>query len=276
VNPRRRVDLDRDVDSIRRDLRKAIERDVESGREPRRRRRTLGVAFACLFLLTLGSAGAGAVIFGTTGIPAIDQVLNARQANQRQQPRPPRSAGIDGKLLPSARQPLQPAPGTTSDPLPVPKAVGTEGVGYVNTAGNVCFVTVAPDPDSSRMEEVRRRVPGSIATCWPSPEEIAAALDHTPAVVAGIRAAEPTFVVGYAAENVEDLAVTTPAGQTLAVKISGPWKPETPGSAPIRIFVGSQRSSPDRIGRGTDRDSSDPRRYRFRARLDDGRTVRVP
>jgi hypothetical protein len=269
VNPRRRVDLDRDVDSIRRDLRKAIERD-ESGRETRRRRRrTLGVAFASLFALALGSAGASAVIFGTTGIPAIDRVLNARQAHQRQQPGPPRSAGIGGRLPSSVRPSLRPAPGTTSQSLPIPRAAGIEGVAYVSTEGNVCFVTMARDPN-------RTEIPGNVASCWPSVEHIASALDHTSAVVAGIRAAEPAFIVGYAAENVESLAITTPTGKALAVDLSEPWKPEAPGSAPMRIFIASRPALLHRAGRGADRESSDPRRYSIRARLDDGRTVRVP
>lgn len=274
MTPRRRVDLNRDVDSIRRDLREAIERDVKEGRGPRRRRRrTVTAAFACLLLLILGSAGASAVIFGTTGIPAIDRVLSARQAHPRQQPGPPRSAGIGRGLPSSARPALEPAPGTTSKPLPIPRALGTEGVAYVSTAGKVCFVTVARELDPAVEPG---SLPDNFATCGPSPEEIADELDNTPAVVAGIRAAEPAFIVGYAAENVKDLAVTTPEGRPLVVDLSDPWKPEATGSASIRVFVASRPSYLDRIGQGPDRESSDPRSYDIRARLDDGRMVRVP
>lgn len=146
-----------------------------------------------------------------------------------------------------------------------------DGVAYVSTTGNVCFVTVARKRD----RRAGRALPENFATCPATAERIASKLDRTPAVVAGIRAANPALVVGYAAENVEHLAVTTPDGRSLAVKVSDPWEPGAPGSVPIRIFVASSPSYLDSIGRPADGASGDPRRYDIRVWLDNGQTVRV-
>jgi hypothetical protein len=273
---RKRPESGRDVDSIRRDLHKAIERDTGPHGSPaaRRQRRGLAVAaVASLLVLGLGSAAASALIFGTTGIPALDRIVNARHA--RESPRSSaRSARQSAPPVGPLSQPFQPAPGETSGPLRWPAAdLGDrrlEGFAYLNEPGNVCFVVAVRD---------RRRptqaVPANFGACGPFARGIARQLATAPAALAVTRSAAPGFLAGYAAANVEDLTIATPNGQPLRVRLSDPWTPDAPGAVPMRIFIATAPSHAE--GPKPERNpgiTRNPWAYNITARLN-GRNVKV-
>ncbi len=273
MNPWRRYDPPRrDLDAIRREMRKAVVRDsaARPARLTTRRRLRLVVAtLGSLVVCVAGTAAASAVLFGTTGIPSVDRLISAQQARHSKsrggQPFPPRRAG-------SRAFGLQQQAGSTSRSLPMPSAAGgaAEGVAYLSNAGDVCFATYE---DTPRTATSRR--PGTLS-CWPSPREIASKLLDTPAVIAGSTTGHPATVVGYAAEDVDRLKITTPDGHHMQARLSEPWTPSESGADAMRIFVASGTTRPE----VSERERADgrvvpPDRYGITALLEDGRTWKV-
>ena len=174
----------------------------------RRGRRTAVVTGMLVGLLAL-TAGAGALINFSTGVPAVDTLLEIES------PDSPGGSGRD----------IRPGPGQAAQPLQVPTGDGTaNAVAYLARDGTICHATA----DGSAR--------GSTGGCW-RVADLVRALDRRKVVWNGLAAGADNRVFdGYADGDVAAIRVAD-GGDSITVKLSPPWTPRTAGAEPMRHFV---------------------------------------
>jgi hypothetical protein len=246
----------------------AIERVEQDDQAPasrtgRPRRRTIATVVAIASLTLVGASGASALFIGTTGVPALDGLLDVRRQATENARKPGRGDLPPGLNSVSLRADLRPMPETASDPVEVPWAGGNrQGIAYVSQGGQRCFLIASPLGNSTRVDAV---------TCLPG-RQVEQSLDRGPAHTAVRTFSTPTTVVGFTAINVQHLSIEGAAGR-FAVRLSAPWQPDVPGVVPVRIFIAFpfgylDESAPEQ------RRNSVLRRYEVKAQLEDGRVVK--
>lgn len=220
----------------------------------RRRSRALTIAAATIGLLTLTS-GALALTNTGTGVPAVDSFLDA--SNEKvSDPSLPAHGALPPGAVSAPKQTLDPPEaGTASTPVPVVLGNGEHalGVGYQNTAGQLCGALASTD-------QPRQKPLAGTGVCLAS-VIVNDALLTEPARIAG---AGTDVTIGFARPNVHSITATLPGGHRTEAALSNPWTPGAGG--PIRIFfvVLSADSMPA---------NSPPGSVRFEAQLSDGRTI---
>ena len=174
----------------------------------RRGRRTAVLAAALVGLLAL-AAGAAALMNFSTGVPAVDTLLEIES---------PDSPGESGRDI-------RPGPGRAAEPLAVPTGDGTaNAVAYLARDGTICHATA----DAAAR--------GSTGGCW-RVADLARALDRRKIVWNGLTAGADNRVFdGYADGDVTAIRVVG-GGDAVTVKLSGPWTPRVGGATPLRHFV---------------------------------------
>jgi hypothetical protein len=184
----------------------------ELQRSPRTgRRRALLLAAALLGLLAL--AGAALALTGsTTGVPAIDRLLD----------RGSRIHANPGEPRPS----LRPRQGSVSEPLEFTVG-GTRytAVGFRNHQDGICSALA----DSERVGP-----PQDGGVSCQSARLLRRALMERPVEFYAGGGGRHLKLAGFAREEVQRVVVTDPTGPTTA-KLSPPWSPEPWRTAPIRF-----------------------------------------
>jgi hypothetical protein len=173
----------------------------------RRRRRGATVLAAAVVLLAL-AAGAAAVANLSTGVSAIDELLDVEQGH-----------GGPGGL---------PAGGGT-EPVDVRIGDGVyQFVAYLNRRGEV--VTAYAEPH-------RGGVRGGGSGGGPRAADLARTLERRGTVLHGSsHGPEQRVWWGYADGSVESVRVSASAGEWI-VKMSPPWRPPATGARPLRLLV---------------------------------------
>jgi hypothetical protein len=189
-----------------------VRRARELHSSPRgRRRRALLIAAALVMLLAL--AGAAVALTGTTtGVPAIDRLLD-------------RGSPVDAD--PGEPRPvLRPRQGSVSEPLEFTVG-GTPytAVGFRNHRDGMCSALV----DSSG---VGPQQDGGVSCL--SARLLRRALAERPVEFFAGGGGRYLKLAGFARADVERIVVTGPTRQTTA-KLSPPWSPEPWKGAPIRF-----------------------------------------
>lgn len=252
------------IDIIRRDLLSAIRREEARATRlaiRRRRQRMMARAVAVITVLAGGTAGAGAAILGSTGVPALDRLLSVRQTKQQDSASSTSAAGGGGhERRPSIDH--RPQPGSVSKPIVAPWGDGTHSatyVAYLTENNEVCLAIVQTSSARARPGIPRRAMGGCQALTF-----LGQKLTKGPGYsVAMFRAG----VAGYTRRDVTRVAVTVPKG-SLPVRLSEPWTP-APGATPIRTFVASD--PPPRQPKHQAL-SPDPRKYKVRVEFRKGPT----
>jgi len=230
--------------------RRLATRDAARRRTAQRLRHHAAVAATFLFGLA-GVAGASAVIVGTTGVPALDEILNTRRAEHEALPSSTRRArpGLDPRL--GGRFTAK----NVSRPIDVPsdgRTPRSQVVAYQDTKGPLCFASIVLSPGRARRENGVLCQPLALTS---------ATLGRDDAFVA---IAGANFVSGFAKADITRVAIKGPGGR-LAVRLSKPWNIDDSDLNGIRAFVAFPVShhagadSPKAL-------SGDLRRYRVRAR----------
>jgi hypothetical protein len=177
----------------------------------RRRRRRAGTAVAAAAVLLALAAGAAAVSNLSTGVSAIDELLDVEHGYGR-------DGGSGG--LPAGR-------GT--EPVDVRIGDGVyQFVAFLNRRGEV--VTAYAEPH-------RGGVRGGGSGGGPRAADLARTLGRRGAVLHGsAHGPEQRVWWGYADGSVESVRVSASAGEWI-VKMSPPWRPPATGARPLRLLV---------------------------------------
>lgn len=189
-------------------------------RRVHRRRRRRGVTLAAVALLLL-AAGAGASELAglSTGVPAVDKLLDVENG----------SGGSEG----SARPDIRPGTGGASDPLPAPRLAGGPGgtaVAYVSRDGFICSAFA---DDRHRSENDVR---GGTGGCL-DPAGLRRRLERRGAVLGAFAVgADGQEISGHAAADVTEIRAIGPYG-TGTARLTDPWTPRVPGGRPQRFFI---------------------------------------
>ena len=257
VRPRPIVDTD-PLGAVRDELLAAARRRTAA----RRRRRQVAATVAAALGLLAVAGGALAVTNTTTGVAAIDRMLETRSRPLTHVGGPPPEER-DGDSLPPGVEPppmpdLQPsAGGESSAPVEVELADGTRlvAVGYVNRDHDLC--TAIADPGAPTMPES-----GAVGCIGPG--QVERVLAAAPARIISLGGLGPRTILlqGIAAENVRSVTVDD-GGTRVEAALSEAWVPIGAGSEPVRVFVVTTRGSTDLSA------------YRLEVQLDDGQRVRV-
>lgn len=239
------------------------------GKRQRRRqvRRHRIAAFACVVMLTacVLTAGASAVLTGSTGSEAIDAFLSLHAAHDDDSsPATVANPGPGGDTRPSLD--------SASKPVTVPLDAGGRpvvGVSYVSNDGRLCSVLQVSRPaDAHMIVNLLGCVQPTIAYT-----RVAAA----PATVIGTQASSSSFILyGYTRPDVETVRVRGPV-DSFSVSLSDPWTPNTPGAAELRPFYAASSGAFGRDGLRAEEERvvNDLRRYQLTVTYDDGHTERV-
>jgi len=174
----------------------------------RRRRRRAAAAIAAAVVLLALAAGAAAVANLSTGVSAIDELLDVEQGY----------GGAGG--LPAGR-------GTEPVEVRIGDAV-YQFVAYPNRRGEV--VTAYAEPH-------RGGVRGGGSGGGPGAADLARTLERRGAVLHGsAQGPEQRVWWGYADASVNLVRVSERAGEWI-VKMSPPWRPPVMGARPLRLLV---------------------------------------
>jgi hypothetical protein len=194
----------------------------------RRRRRRAATALAAGLALLALAAGAAAVANLSTGVPAIDKLLEVEHGY----------GGPGG--LPAGR-------GT--EPVKVRIGDGVyQFVAYLNRRGEV--VTAFAEPH-------RGGVRGGGSGGGARAADLARTLDRRGAVLHGSsHGPEQRVWWGYADGSVESVRVSARAGEW-RVKMSPPWRPPATGARPLRLLVVIDETDIDVGGDGVQMDEAD-------------------
>jgi hypothetical protein len=186
----------------------------------RRRRRRRAAAIAATVALLLAAAATASELTGfSTGVPAVDRLLDVE-------------SGDDGHGLE-----LRPGTGGASEALPAPGLTGGKGgvaLAYVNRAGDVCAVAA---------EDIGERgVRGGFGGCY-DPADLARRLDRRGLVVGpmALGADERTYA-GHADGDVVALTLLLPDARVRA-RLTPRWTPK--GGEAQRFWVAADRRKLD-------------------------------
>lgn len=231
-----------------------IERMNARTRRRRRVRRRRAAVLAAAVLMSAAAAGAAAEILltGSTGVPAIDQVLSISE-EARKPPLPPSTPGVD-----SASEPV-------SIPWKSQEGTSAVGVAYLSGRTDLCFSLAVPDDIS--------HVTGAGAVQCQSLAAVASALADHRFFVMTINFRRTVTITGVAAVNIATVEATGPMGE-FETRLGPPWVPPVDGSQAVRPFVafryvGATDDSPSV-------DLQDPRGYSVMAKALDGKTYQSP
>jgi hypothetical protein len=249
--------------------RRPIERDpfgaigaelVKAGRRrtaARRRRQRAMTAVATGLLTLVSAAGASAVLDFSTGVPAVDRLLETRQADNGSPP-----MASDGTT--PARPDIRPGPEPASEPVESSSG-DVVSVAYVSRGGLLCFASA--EPHGEGVSEARGG-----RGCM-SPSDLTQRLAGDYAYLARVMIDKETVVVqGLVADEVDEARIVGPDGP-LEVQLGRPWAPDALGGVSVRPFVADRESGALRAD-DVDR-AVDARNYKIFAQLEDGRTVEV-
>lgn len=235
--------------AIRAELVGAAQRRTVARR--RRHRAVTTVATAMLMLVSVG--GAGAVVTGTTGVPAVDGLLKKIDFEQEAAKGP---GGSVPAIVPGDSS-------SASDPLELSWGAEPEqatAVAYLSRGGPICFALAKHHGEG--VSEAR----GGVRDCV-SQSTLTQRLADDTAFIAGGSFGEVTVLDGYTAADVESLAISGPEGE-FDVKLGDVWTPDLPNAQPVRAFVAL--ADVDGIGEARGFQS-----YSVEARMEDGRTVEI-
>lgn len=177
----------------------------------RRRRRAATLLAAALALLAL-AAGAAAVANFSTGVPAVDELLN------REAPSAP-----PGEV---PRLDVRPGPGPASDPLPVSLGGDHQAVAYLSRDGHICTATA---------DHHRGGVRGSYGGCLPV-DMVNRQVERRGGIwdgsAIGVDSRTNFFLVDGEVESVRPLG-----DGDWTVRMTPPWTAEAPDARPLRLVV---------------------------------------
>lgn len=264
--PEERRPNDHPLDAIGRDQREAIERDTTRrvgwsirALTPQRHGFALTVVAVVLSLVG-GTAGARALISGTTGIPVVDELLELRQSRHPHSARQSRDSSglISG---PQVSPDLRPLPGSTPSPaVSVPwgaYAGRALAIAYVARGGDWCFLFAHPAPKGGASETENP------VTCQ-APELVRQALETDAAVRATVVRSSGGLLGGYAVADARRVQVRG-SKALLSVRLSAPWTPPGADGVPVRIFVAFPAAFLDRLPDARNaRTGDDPLEYRIK------------
>jgi hypothetical protein len=223
------------------------------------RRRRVGAAVAVGALVLTSGAGASALISGTTGISALDDLLALHAQHQAFSPGGP----VRADRRPPHLQRLATSVLMTTTGHGLARNVGAAV--YRDGVGDVCFVLAAPGARGSS------GVSGD-GGC-DSPANIRRRLSTEPAYVLGTTVNRTVVLTGFVAANVVRLSVTGPSGP-LAVRLAE--APAIGARQPFRAFIAAISPAPLSGGSyplSVETRYMDRRNYEVRARLKDGRML---
>ena len=229
--------------------------EAARGRIVRRRRRRRASALVAIVLLLVAAGAAASELTGfSTGVPAVDELLDIE------------SGHVPGGLE------LRPGAGGASDPLPAPELTGGKGgnaLAYLSRAGLVCSASAEDIGD--------RGVRGGFGGCY-EPAQLARRLELRGVVLTGMSGGpDSRTYTGHAAGDVVAVRLLLPGGPVDA-RLTGPWTPRAPGGKPQRFFVAVDARDVDVGGDGVQEDEIDlisPRPPRLELEYADGRVVEV-
>jgi len=180
----------------------------------RRRGRRAAIAVAIVIGLVAATAGAAELTGFTTGVPAVDELLD-REAPS---PAPGGTPRLD----------IRPGPGPASEPLSVPEGdhmVAT--VAYLTRDGNICTASA---------DRHRGGVRGGYGGCSGAVEDVNRRVARRGGMWAGsalgFDSRTNTFLVDGDVESVRVLG----AGDW-TVKMTPPWTAQAQGARPLRLLV---------------------------------------
>jgi hypothetical protein len=242
------------VDPLQRIRAELVAAAARANRRRLRRRRI--VVFAALPVLLLTASAAAAVVGGfTTGVPAVDRLLETEgQPNDATDP----SGRAD-----SASAVLQ-LPNTAD-------GSGAGEVAYLSRDGRICKAQA----DLRQRDGAPRGTSGG--GCY-APGDLARSLAaHTAICCASSNGPDRRIYDGFAAGDVVALHFYMEDGATFDAKLTPRWTPDVPGAQPLRIFVAVDERDIDVGADGVQLDDLESfhQRYRVEADLADGRTVQV-
>ena len=221
----------------------------------RLRRRRIALFAALPVLLLTASAGAAVVGGFTTGVPAVDRLLETEgQSNDATDP--------------SGR------PESASAVLELPNSADGSGAGevaYVSRDGRICKAQA----DLRQRDGAPRGTSGG--GCY-VPADLARTLStHTAICCASSNGPDRRIYDGFAAGDVVALHFHMDDGATFDAKLTPKWTPDVPGAEPLRIFVAVDERDIDVGDDGVQLDDLERfhQRYRVEAELEDGRTVPI-
>jgi hypothetical protein len=245
--------------AIRMELVSAARRRTMARRRAKRVSTTTAVGFATLAM----AAGATAVMDVSTGVPAIDKVLQVHKDEAV------RSEGALGRPTLGDLQVAE-VDNAVSPSLQVPWGAGSAvGVNYLSRDGELCLALAMTDGEG--VSGARGQATGCTA-----PGAVSQRLADQASFVSGLTVGETLIVNGYANEDLASLSVRGPSGP-LEVRLSDVWSPETDGGGPMRVFLAFGPVDANGDGRRDVKDVAlltDPAVYTVEAKLKDGRTVR--
>jgi hypothetical protein len=183
-----------------------------AGTRRRRRRRAATLLAAALGLLAL-AAGAAAVANFSTGVPAVDELL------EREAP----SAPVPGE---APRLDTRPGPGAASEPLTVSLGGTHQAVAYLSRDGHICTATA---------DHHRGGVRGSYGGCLPV-DMVNRHVENSGGIWSGsaIGADSRTnfFLVDGEVESIRALG-----DGDWTVRMTPPWTAEAPDTRALRLVV---------------------------------------
>jgi hypothetical protein len=223
----------------------------------RRRRQRLTTVAATALMTLVSVAGAGALVAGSTGVPAIDDFLARVDSNSE-------SKSIAGHGQNDSLRPVAPAsPSSASQPLEVPGPDGSKSVfvAELTSGGSICLAFSKPHGEGA----------GEAREGWGcmTPDALSRSLTGEPVLLADARAEGATRITGYAAADVDAIALKGPGGP-FVVRLGEAWRSDAAGAVAVRPFVA--------VGTGQAADVSavgDLHDYSVEARMEDGRTLEV-
>jgi hypothetical protein len=193
----------------------------------RKRRRTATIGAALLALLAV-AAGASALSEFSTGVPAVDDLLEVEAPSLMDEPT-----------------------GDATEPLPVPTNDGTaHSVAFLSREGTVCQV------EAERHPRIEGSVRGGGGGCLPA-ADMARMLDRHGVRWAGSSlGADRRVFHGFADGDIERIRVPGEAASA-EVRITEPWTPRTEGGQALRLFVVIDERDIDVGGDGLQVDEQD-------------------
>jgi len=223
----------------------------------RRRRQRLTTVAATALVSLISVAGAGALVAGSTGVPAIDDFLGRVDSNSESSPTVRR--GQNDSL-----RPVAPASSSSaSQPLEVPGPDGSESVfvAELTSGGSICLAFSKPHGEGA----------GEAREGWGcmTPDALSRSLTGEPVLLADVRAEGATTLTGYAAADVEAIALKGPGGP-FVVRLGEAWQADATGAVAVRPFVAVGTGQAADIGA-----VGDLHHYSVEARMEDGQTLGV-
>lgn len=195
-------------------LREELMRAARRRAARRRPARRAVIAAAVVVGLLAATAGAAELTGFTTGVPAVDELLD-REAPS---PTPTGTPRID----------LRPGPGPASESLPVPEGDHTVAtVAYLTRDGNICTASA---------DRHRGGVRGSYGGCSGEVEYVSRRVGRRGGMWAGsalgLERRTNEFLVDGDVESIR------PLGEgDWQVLMTAPWAPEAEGARPLRLVV---------------------------------------